>query len=374
MRPKQSVAEKIVPDPRWDALASMWFLEPGISVDLHTAASIGDVEGVKQWISRGSDLNALNRGGWTPLMYAAYLGHEEVCQLLLLFDRLSIDARSLERRQTALMLAASCGNENLVGLLLKYGASLDAVDNRYRSALHYATDCNHAQIVRQLLIAGANPNLPLPPDVQGQDRYLTPFQSACNDGLDVMVHYFLQCGAAENQNVAESARALASKNGYTKIVSMIENFRQSGGTGLKLDDKQRSRAVLDGPNAISSLMRLQCKLGTPNDSDSHFQDYRAASRQQPPPAHSRQRSVDDYEKTLTVEQPPRPKTIEELMDHLQLNKYLDVFKEHNVDLAKLLTMNGEDLKEIGIKLFGPRKKILNAIERWEQNVPLTGVL
>lgn len=105
------------------------------------------------------------------------------------------------------------------------------MDDRYRSALHYAADCNHAHIVRQLLIAGANAHLQPPPDVQQQDRYVTPFQLVCADGLDVLVQVFLQYGAGETVNLLDGGRALAERNGHRKIVSMIDTFRQLGPSG-----------------------------------------------------------------------------------------------------------------------------------------------
>lgn len=42
---------------------------------------------------------------------------------------------------------------------------------------------------------------------------------------------FLQCGAAEMNNIAESARAVAAKNGHTNIASMIEACKQSDAGG-----------------------------------------------------------------------------------------------------------------------------------------------
>jgi len=301
------------------------------------------------------------------------LGHDEVCGLLLVCfktgDRLSIDMRSGERNQTALMLAASCGNEKTVGLLLKNGASVDAIDNQNYSALHYATECHQDQIVRHLLLAGANPNLPPPSpsnDHQSTNRYLTPFQLACANGLDVIVQYFLHCGAAtENNSAAESGRLLALRHGHTKVVTLIENYRHFNG-GAKFDDKLqpiKPRSHLDGPNAISSLMKLQCSL-----TDSYSDLYECRN----PISISNER-MNDYEKTLISEQQQhkRPKTMEELLEVLDLSKYLNTFQEKKVDLEKLLTLNADGLKEVGITLFGPRKKILNAIERWHQNVPLT---
>uniref|UniRef100_A0A8D0KVI7 SAM domain-containing protein n=1 Tax=Strix occidentalis caurina TaxID=311401 RepID=A0A8D0KVI7_STROC len=48
-------------------------------------------------------------------------------------------------------------------------------------------------------------------------------------------------------------------------------------------------------------------------------------------------------------------------------KYLQVFEEQDVDLRIFLTLTESDLKEIGITLFGPKRKMTSAIARWHSN-------
>ena len=54
-------------------------------------------------------------------------------------------------------------------------------------------------------------------------------------------------------------------------------------------------------------------------------------------------------------------TIESFLESLELTKYLDLFKNHEIDFNALCTLSDSDLKEIGIYALG-RKKILNAIQ------------
>lgn len=63
------------------------------------------------------DLNRKNSGGWTPLMYACYIGHDTVVNLLLEAG-VAVDARN-NKGQTALTLAAMCGNESVAYFLLQ---------------------------------------------------------------------------------------------------------------------------------------------------------------------------------------------------------------------------------------------------------------
>ncbi|XP_061169917.1 ankyrin repeat and SAM domain-containing protein 3-like [Saccostrea echinata] len=65
-----------------------------------------------------------------------------------------------------------------------------------------------------------------------------------------------------------------------------------------------------------------------------------------------------------------PRDLPSLLHQLGLTKYLKVFEEQDVDLQVFLSLTDNDLKEIGIKLFGPRKKMTNAIARWQSKAPM----
>lgn len=60
-----------------------------------------------------------NRGGWTPLMYASYIGYDTVVRMLLQAGA-NVNMSTPEG-QTPLMLAASCGNECAAAFLLQVG-------------------------------------------------------------------------------------------------------------------------------------------------------------------------------------------------------------------------------------------------------------
>jgi ankyrin repeat protein len=51
--------------------------------DLHSAASAGDAERVRELLKKGADPNAKNEYGNTPLHEAASRGHVDVVRLLL---------------------------------------------------------------------------------------------------------------------------------------------------------------------------------------------------------------------------------------------------------------------------------------------------
>ena len=53
---------------------------------IHTAAAGGDTEAVKEFLAAGTDVNAKNQLGRTPLHAAAYRGHTVVVELLVAND------------------------------------------------------------------------------------------------------------------------------------------------------------------------------------------------------------------------------------------------------------------------------------------------
>ena len=64
--------------------------------------------------------------------------------------------------------------------------------------------------------------------------------------------------------------------------------------------------------------------------------------------------------------PPANPTVASFLQELKLTKYLSIFEEQDVDFSTLLTLTDNDLKEVGISLFGPRRKIITALSRWKE--------
>ena len=90
-----------------------------IPLDIYTASLIGDFAAVRQLISSGVELDRKNKsGGWTPLMYAAYVGRDTIVNLLL-ESGADVNIGTSKMGATALMLASDCGNESIVYFLLQ---------------------------------------------------------------------------------------------------------------------------------------------------------------------------------------------------------------------------------------------------------------
>ena len=91
-------------------------------VDIHKAAELGNIEVVKQHIAAGTDVNAKDDWGGTPLHYAAIEGRSEIVELLIAKGA-DVNAKSSDGG-TPLDWAEETGfNKETADLLRKHGAT-----------------------------------------------------------------------------------------------------------------------------------------------------------------------------------------------------------------------------------------------------------
>ena len=151
---------------------------PPSPFDIFTAVAVGNYDVVSSLIKQKAQLNRLNRGGWSPLMYAAYMGHDTIINLLL--EAAADPNFCSHQKLSPLMIAAGCGNESVCYFLLQvscvwrvdwkvccsdscllppvvqYQAQLNAQDAQGHTPLSYATRQGHHNCVRLLLESGAD--------------------------------------------------------------------------------------------------------------------------------------------------------------------------------------------------------------------------
>ena len=125
---------------------------PKLDARLIKAVNRGDLETAQELISQGADVDdAMDQGGYNPLMVASKQGHLDMAELLIRSGAGVNAADALGR--TSLMFAA---NEAVAGLLLSRGASVNDRDDRQMTALCFAVQQARTGIVRLLLEHGAN--------------------------------------------------------------------------------------------------------------------------------------------------------------------------------------------------------------------------
>ena len=94
-------------------------------ISIWDAARTGNILSVKQLLKTGTGVNAVSEDGWTPLHWAAWMGHKEVSKLLIEKGADSNATSHLLGGITPLHWAARGGHEEIVELLVANGADVN---------------------------------------------------------------------------------------------------------------------------------------------------------------------------------------------------------------------------------------------------------
>lgn len=287
-------------------------LESAVSFDVHTAATYGDTSRVRELLSTRSDVDAQNRGGWTPLMYAACSGQQETLQLLL-EQGASANLRSGKHGRPATTVAAMYGRHQCIALLHQYGADLELRDNEDRTALFHAAALGHAAVVQLLVDLGANINC-----VEHFSGH-SPLSIATDQNHESVVQILLNAGSRFSK---------ATTNGGTFHPVQAANISKTSPCG-------RARRYPE----VESLVRRCANL--------------AVERASPRPS---------------LNLPPKSAVhnLADLLDHLSLSKYTPMLEAQGIDLDRFLTFGDAQLEEAGIRLIGPKRKMAIAISCWNE--------
>lgn len=109
---------------------------------LHNVAKEGNCDEILQWLNQqqpgqiGAKINTTDLKGYSPLMYAAYSGHENVVELLL--AHAANPNSSDTSGNSILMGVAFKGHLRIAHLLLKAGANVLQRNSQSQSALDFA--------------------------------------------------------------------------------------------------------------------------------------------------------------------------------------------------------------------------------------------
>lgn len=108
-------------------------------------------------IEHGADVNTANNNGFTPLFVAIEKGNPELVALLLK-NGADVNAIHKDGWFTPLFSAVEQGNPEIVALLLKHGADVHAVDQNEFTPLFNAVHKGNSEIVALLIKHGADVN------------------------------------------------------------------------------------------------------------------------------------------------------------------------------------------------------------------------
>ncbi|MBT3615082.1 MAG: ankyrin repeat domain-containing protein [Verrucomicrobia bacterium] len=156
---------------------------------INGAAAGGDIEAVKGFLTAGTDVNAKDAGGETPLYHAAT---KEIAELLIA-NGASVNAKTKYGR-TPLHDAVFGGHKEVAELLISKGADVNAEGGGFfRTPLHDAAVFGHKEIAELLIGKGADVNAN---DIIGW----TPLHHAAENGQREIAELLIAEGADMNAN------------------------------------------------------------------------------------------------------------------------------------------------------------------------------
>jgi hypothetical protein len=124
---------------------------------IHSIATIGDINRLNAYIHAGSNIEALNAQGNTPLHLAAFFGHVNIVKALIGAGA-NVNA-SGHCAYTPLHLATKKRHRNVLTALLLGGANMKALDQHGNTALNIANNQGYFDLQPLFRIASAEQTL-----------------------------------------------------------------------------------------------------------------------------------------------------------------------------------------------------------------------
>lgn len=199
---------------------------------------------------------------------------------LLLAAGVNVDSRAGEHTsKSALMLACSNGNKDMVRMLLDSGASLDLKDSYGRSALHVAAEDKRSSIVQMLLDRGADANTLTH---RAATALMIASKRCCNDVVRILLDHRADVSLKDSRGF--TALHHAAFEGNVGIAGMLLDK----GSEINACDKMLTTAIMVASlnhhgDTVQLLLNSQADIGLkdrngltalhhtfPNGSDVHI--------------------------------------------------------------------------------------------------------
>jgi ankyrin repeat protein len=182
---------------------------------LNEAVRLNDIVLVKALIEGGSDVNAEDKLGETPLHDAVVRGYEEI-SILLIEHGADVNARDV-RGLSPVHAAAWRGNLDMVALLISSGADINARDHDGVTPLHAAALAGRKETVALLIEKGAAVNAK-------NNINMTPLHAAALSGDRETVAFLVDNGASVSARTKDGLTPLqkASQNNHAEVVELLQ--------------------------------------------------------------------------------------------------------------------------------------------------------
>jgi ankyrin repeat protein len=169
---------------------------------------------------RQKEIEARDRFGATPLIWAAITGRVKIAKLFLNFGA-SVDSKDI-RGRTPLLRATPRGHIDVVRLLVEHGANVNMLSRNLSTPLLWAACRGRYDLMNLLLKAGADPNI-----VNKNDA--SPLYRSVSIGHTRGVELLLQYGAQKNIGrdpifCAQNGLGRKNSSGFKDILRLLENM------------------------------------------------------------------------------------------------------------------------------------------------------
>jgi ankyrin repeat protein/DNA-binding beta-propeller fold protein YncE len=145
----RTTREVALPDGPLDVVPLTPRSSPEASRELIAAAARGDADEVRRLLAVGAGVHAADAGGRTALIAAAYGRHNEVARLLI---EAGADVNRRDgSKQSAYLIPTADGNVELLRITLAAGADVQSKDSYNGTGLIRSADRGHADVIAELL-------------------------------------------------------------------------------------------------------------------------------------------------------------------------------------------------------------------------------
>ncbi|GFS99414.1 hypothetical protein NPIL_346171 [Nephila pilipes] len=216
---------------------------------LHLAAKNGHENIIRILLKQKSNIE-IDFLGCHPLCYAVIHNQKAAVQLFL--DRNSVDACVVLGGLTSLHIAADNGCLEVVNLLLKNGADINAKNDKQATALHLASLNGHVDVVKTLIMIGAEIN------ARSRDGG-TPLHNAVEHGHEKIVEILLEHGAKINVVYDNNLAPInfAAKYGYFGIIKTLIKFKANINNSTKSGETPLLMAAKNGHLEIVKFLCIE---------------------------------------------------------------------------------------------------------------------
>jgi len=217
-------------------------------IRLGAAIEVGDVGAARSWLEQGMDPNMEADRIGTGLMIASWEGNIPMMEL---FVSRGADVNRINRfGEQALQLAAWRGNLEAARWLLDHGAAVKRRGKEW-SAIHYAAYAGHDDVVRLLLDRGADVNARAPNDA-------TPLMMAAMAGSEDTAMMLVGAGADASlaNDRGDTALTWAMRYGNLRVAKLVSSS-QAFARAAKMPPESfgQAKRSVPAPSEITELLQ-----------------------------------------------------------------------------------------------------------------------